>query len=286
MRAFESYSVFNMLYTIPSIVLSTVSGTASFATDSMPNNIKLYAPMAIGTINIFVGIITTLQRYFKIAELNEAYKVAYINWDKFARNIQIEISKDPKQRTNAKSFFKATRMEYDRLTETCPPIPPFIIRKFSKMKNNESVGNIITDMMKTMGIIKIEENIEEDDEDFLVKQLHVPDIFDKIESSYLSSWYKKEKKIAKMIPTIPENSSEPTEKKIRMTDLVNETVKTLKKNKMKKIDDFIQNFKKMNEREPLQYEIEEHFKDTDVEKVLAEYLTIHGYSAENAIDNV
>lgn len=300
MRAYESYSTFNMIFTIPSIVLSTVSGTASFAQESMPPTYRTYAPMAIGTINIFVGIIATLQRYFKIAELNESYKVAYISWDKFSRNIQIEISKDPKQRTSAKSFFKTTRMEYDRLLETSPPIPPFIIRKFTVMIDNENKDGTVTTMLKQMGIIKDHKTEEEkeEEEDMFVRHLHKPDIFNNIESSYYSSWYKREKKISKFNGNSNASDYNDPDKRKRLSYIFNQTSNNMKNHRMKKIDDFIYKFKSANEREPLKYEIEDHFKDTECEKLLEEYFKSHGYKSggsggsnentfmENAIDNV
>ena len=80
-------------FTIPAIALSTISGTASFAQSSLPPEMQVYAPMAIGTINILIGISTTIQQYLKISELNEAHRVSGISWDKFARNIRIELAK-------------------------------------------------------------------------------------------------------------------------------------------------------------------------------------------------
>jgi hypothetical protein len=170
LRSYENYILFNMLYTIPIIVLSTVSGTASFAQESFPPSVRLYSPMIIGSVNILVGIITTLQKYFKIAELSESYKHSYISWDKFARNIQIEISKDPLQRNDAKTFFKHSRAEYDRLMEYSPPIPPFIVNSFIRIVSG------------TDGTPKRE--------DF--ENLHKPEIFNTIESSNSYSWYKKD----------------------------------------------------------------------------------------------
>jgi len=132
MRSHQRFSTYNMLFTIPAIILSTISGTASFATTGMNNKMVIYATMGIGTVNIFVGILTTIQQYLKISEINEGHRVSTISWDKFARNISIEISKPPTERTDAAIFFKNTRYEYDRLMETCPIIPSYIISMFLK----------------------------------------------------------------------------------------------------------------------------------------------------------
>jgi len=57
-QAHLSYSWMNTLYTIPAIVLSTISGTASFAQTSLPTKYQSFAPMIICTLNIFLGFLT------------------------------------------------------------------------------------------------------------------------------------------------------------------------------------------------------------------------------------
>lgn len=131
-RAHQSYSRHHTLFTIPAIVLSTITGTASFAQTSLPVNYQPYAPMVIGTINICIGILTTIQQYLKISELNESHRVSAISWDKFARNIKIELAKSPLERVDCAYFLKHSRQEYDRMMETSPSIPMSIIDEFKK----------------------------------------------------------------------------------------------------------------------------------------------------------
>ena len=130
-KSHEKYSRSHAWYTIPAIILSTISGTASFAQTSLPENYQVYSPLIIGSINIFIGILTTIQQYLKISELNEAHRVSSIAWDKFARNIRIELSKHPDERTDAKTFLKICRQEFDRLMETSPGISQDIITEFN-----------------------------------------------------------------------------------------------------------------------------------------------------------
>jgi len=119
-------------FTIPSIALSTISGTASFAQASLPDDIQVYAPMVIGTINILIGISTTIQQYLKIAELSESHRISAISWDKFARNIRIELAKDPDERMDAGQFLKICRSEFDRLMETSPSIDERTVEQFNE----------------------------------------------------------------------------------------------------------------------------------------------------------
>jgi hypothetical protein len=129
-RSHAKYSYMHAWFTIPAIIFSTVSGTASFAQDSFPTNIRAFAPAVIGSINIMIGILTTIQQYLKISELNEAHRVSAIAWDKFSRNIRIELSKKPCERSDAGTFTKHCRSEFDRLMETSPDIIEKVVAEF------------------------------------------------------------------------------------------------------------------------------------------------------------
>ena len=130
-RRHAKLSTMHAWFTIPAITLSTVTGTASFAQSTLPPSVKDYAPAVIGTINIFIGILTTIQQDLKISENNEAHRVASIAWDKFARNIRIELAKKPEERDKAGHFIKTSRQEFDRLMETSPSIDEKTIWEFT-----------------------------------------------------------------------------------------------------------------------------------------------------------
>ena len=60
-RSHQKFSYMHAWFTIPAIILSTISGTASFAQGSLPVSMQTLAPMVIGSVNIFIGILTTIQ---------------------------------------------------------------------------------------------------------------------------------------------------------------------------------------------------------------------------------
>ena len=139
-RAHQDYSKKHAWFTIPAIIMSTISGTASFAQGSLPVSMQTYAPMVIGSVNIFIGILTTIQQYLKISEYNESHRVSAIAWDKFARNIRIELAKHPDERSSeAGHFLKTNRDEFDRLMETSPSIPLPIVDEFLVIFSGEEV---------------------------------------------------------------------------------------------------------------------------------------------------
>ena len=131
-RAHALYSKLNYNYTIPVIVISTLTGTANFAQDRVPVAYQGYFVMIVGGFNILAGIITTIQQFLKITQLNEAHRVSGIAWDKFYRNIKIELTRHPDERIHVNQMLKMCKEEFDRLMETSPNIPDEIIDEFKK----------------------------------------------------------------------------------------------------------------------------------------------------------
>jgi len=143
-RANAMYSALNAWYTVPVIIISTLTGTANFAQDRVPANYQGVFVMFVGAFNILAGIISTIQQFLKITQLNESHRVSSIAWDKFYRNIKIELAKHPVERMSATQMIKMSKEEYDRLMETSPNIPAEIIAMFkSSFQNSDNYEDII-----------------------------------------------------------------------------------------------------------------------------------------------
>jgi hypothetical protein len=128
-------SASNMWITVPVIVLSTLTGSASFIMNSVLGdnmNAQKYAQIGIGGVSIFTGILTTLGNFFRYAQSSEANRVASLSWGKFQRQIAIELALHPTDRLDSMDFLKICRAELDRLIEQSPPIPDEIITAFEK----------------------------------------------------------------------------------------------------------------------------------------------------------
>ena len=143
-KAHEYFSSLNTMYTIPVIVISTLTGTANFAQDRVPVEYQSFFVMTVGGFNILAGIISTIQQFLKISQLNESHRVGGIAWDKFYRNIKIELAKHPHERKDVTKFIDFCKEEFDRLMETSPSIPEEIIIEFKKtFKDSETYQKII-----------------------------------------------------------------------------------------------------------------------------------------------
>ena len=74
--------------------------------------------------------LAAIQQFLKITELNEAHRVSSIAWGKFYRNVKVEISKSPNERSNVVNLLKHSKEEFDRLIETSPSLSNHIIQAF------------------------------------------------------------------------------------------------------------------------------------------------------------
>lgn len=151
-KSHQMYSKKNAWYTIPVIIMSTLTGTANFAAERVPETYRGYFSMGVGGVNIVAGIITTVQQFLKVGELNEAHRVSSIAWDKFYRNIKVELAKSRQERMHVSHMLKMCKEEFDRLMETCPTIDEKIILQFNKTfpstKNIKATKDVIRPEIK------------------------------------------------------------------------------------------------------------------------------------------
>lgn len=132
-QAFLKYKKASMRYTLPIIIISTVTGTANFAQSTFPLSLRPMVPLAIGTMNIVTAIMTTIMQFLKINELMEGHRAASIQYGKLSRTIRLELSLPLEERTqNGTEMVEYCRSEYDRLIEQSPPIPYSVIKEFEK----------------------------------------------------------------------------------------------------------------------------------------------------------
>lgn len=129
----KKYRIRYYCFSIPVIILSTLTGAANVGLSSyIPEDSHEAAQAIVGGVNIFAGILSTLQNFLKVAELMESHRSAGVSWSKLGRNISIELAIDPDRRQNCHDFLNICRAEYDRLIEQSPLITDDIINIFKK----------------------------------------------------------------------------------------------------------------------------------------------------------
>ena len=159
-RCREIYQSKNACYTIPVIIISTVTGTANFAQDRFSDKVKEYVVMSIGTLSIIAGIITTVYQFLKISELNEGHRVAAVSWGKFYNNLKTTGSLHPLDRIPSNEAIKIYKDEYDRLIEVSPLIIPKVLSSFNDKfkKNTDLIKPEIGDKLDSTQIYQMDNN--------------------------------------------------------------------------------------------------------------------------------
>lgn len=137
------YNKLRNLFTIPVIIMSTITGTANFAIERIPEDYQSSIQIAIGTVNIVAGIITTVQQFLKINELSENHKTSSLLWGKLNREITIELSKIQSERVDVTYFLKKCKEEFDRLMEVSPRPDASSIKLFLKKFENSKDWGIL-----------------------------------------------------------------------------------------------------------------------------------------------
>jgi len=153
-------------FSIPVIILSTITGTANFAmSEYVPEDRQKIATAIVGGLNLFAGVLGTLQTFLKVCETMESHRAQGVAWSKLGRNISIELALDPERRQPNGDFLKLCRAEYDRLIEQSPMIDDDIISLFkSKFKNYEVSKPSICNGLDKCEIykVKVPEKVVED----------------------------------------------------------------------------------------------------------------------------
>jgi len=279
----DKYKKLNALFTVPVIIMSTLTGTANFAYERVPQDMQSYYSMIVGGVNILAGIVTTIQNFLKISELNESHRVASIAWDKFYRKIKLEIAKSPDERSDVDVFLKNCSEEFDRLTETSPDIDESILKSFKatfegKLSILQNLKEFFTHKTKLDAQGEI---LALSDKQKAFKDISKPTIYDSLES-VRNSVYKipnqnsvntQTNQTTEIVGSTQTNSpqkliSQDTSYKIK------EIVK-LKKEldlKEKKMNDFCENFLKLYSRYPTEEEIIDNLEN-EQEKITKTIIT-------------
>jgi len=129
-----------MRFTLPIIIISTITGTANFAQETFPTAWHEYVPAGIGALNLFAAILTTVAQFLKINELQESHRVSSIHYGKLSRTIRLELNLPISERSHdGSNMVDICRSEFDRLIEQSPPIPGDILRDFEKKFSGKDV---------------------------------------------------------------------------------------------------------------------------------------------------
>ena len=153
-RAYQKFKKQSMAFTIPIIVISTITGTANFAQETFSPSVKSYVPAGIGTLNLIAAIMTTISQFLKVSELMESHRVCSVHYGKLSRNIRLELTLPLQERSHdGSNMIEICRSEFDRLIEQSPPIPGDVLRKFEHKMNADGGTYSTPEILNVQSIV-------------------------------------------------------------------------------------------------------------------------------------
>tara|TARA_Y100000389_G_scaffold105958_1_gene102835 strand:+ start:3108 stop:3818 length:711 start_codon:yes stop_codon:yes gene_type:complete len=123
----------------PSIIIASITGVGGFAVLNPSGNTNISSDTQTRIIvvqyffaflNVMGGILTSISKFSQSLTLSESHSSMCIQWSKFYRNVDMELSLDVKHRANVVDFVLKCREEYDRLLDEAPDIPSISIEAF------------------------------------------------------------------------------------------------------------------------------------------------------------
>jgi hypothetical protein len=168
---------------LPVIILSTIAGTGSIASQSLFGQSQT-ASIVIGVISLSVGVMNTISNYFGFAKRSESHRISAITYAKIHKFIVIELSLPRKERMKAKDMLKIIREQLERLAETSPQIPENIIKMFNDKFHDQT--NVSKPEI-TNGLDPIHVYVENSEQFTPAEKLKVDiDLFNKTSRSYIA----------------------------------------------------------------------------------------------------
>lgn len=119
---------------LPAIVLSSLSGVASFGTASFPSALQKYVSIVVGLINVCIAMIQTYESYIKIADIVSRALTVSTSLKKLSDDIKCELSIPIENRqTNGITFLRDCFSRYQATVYQAPPL------EFDENANNQKL---------------------------------------------------------------------------------------------------------------------------------------------------
>lgn len=110
-------------FRIPSIIISSITGLASFGNSNFPAEYQNLVNIGVGACSIFIAIINSIESYMKIGEIIGGTLQASINFQKLKETIDVELSLPIENRTcQGIIFLRQCYQNYEKYWDLAPNI--------------------------------------------------------------------------------------------------------------------------------------------------------------------
>lgn len=127
----ERYNRLKNFIDLPVIVGSGVIAFLNAGSSSLFDDPKI-SSIALGVGSLLVGIANTMGTYFGWSKRAEGHRIAHLQYAKFYRFLNVQMSIPRCDRMTPSELLKYTKDHYDRMAETSPALPAEVIATFQK----------------------------------------------------------------------------------------------------------------------------------------------------------
>lgn len=124
----NNFSLWNLWLGVPAIVLSTIVGTAVFASldaEKLPG----WGVIAIGCTSIAAAVLTSLQTFLGYAERADRHRVAGAEYGAIRRSLELLKTKPPENEEDLMGALSSIKETLDLLAKETPEVPAKIREK-------------------------------------------------------------------------------------------------------------------------------------------------------------
>jgi hypothetical protein len=121
---------------IPAIVLASVTGFLSATSSVLP-------PIAIGAMSLSVGVLNTINSYYKFSQRAESHRITSLMYLKAYKSIETELSLPIYQRVDASKLLNELRDTMSKIADISPAIPNNIINTYKKNSKDYNISQPI-----------------------------------------------------------------------------------------------------------------------------------------------
>lgn len=132
----DLYKARQAKFRIPSIIISSITGLASFGNSNFPAKYQNAVNIGVGAAAIFIAILNSIESYMKIGEIIGGTIQASINFQKLKEMIDVELALPTENRTShGIIFLRQCYQNYEKYWD----LAPNILRKMRFVKPSSGV---------------------------------------------------------------------------------------------------------------------------------------------------
>jgi len=111
----------NLFLGVPVVALSTLSGTAVFAT--LQSSPQTWIKILIGLFSIAAAVLASLQTILRYAELSQKHKTAAVQYGSLRRELEEALAVCTDAEPCTREFINSIRTRWDTIEQESPSIP-------------------------------------------------------------------------------------------------------------------------------------------------------------------